>query len=148
MFKWQSRETQSQWFLTALDKASRPLAWKHKLMAKVEIMPPSPSSILMLIWPTLGCKIYLIIPQWSRIWSDSKILDCNCCFCEDYTCIICYLHQRVVFYQNSHGTTWKLPVCKHIQNMDWNGEPIWQQTWMKWWKLHCVEVPTLQHVEI
>ena len=68
-----------------------------------------PPSFLLLIWLTPDCKIYFIIPQWSMLWSGSQILNCNCCFCDDYACI-CYLHQPVVFHGseqpwNSWGTS-------------------------------------------
>ena len=46
-----------------------------------------PPSFLPLIWPTLNRKIYLIIPQCPRLQSGSQILDCNCRFCDDYTCV-------------------------------------------------------------
>ena len=60
-------------------------------------------SFCLLIWPTLGCKIYLIMPQWFRLRTGSQILDCNNRFCDDYACIW-FLRRRVVFHRNSHGT--------------------------------------------
>ena len=98
-----------------------------------------PLSFSLLIWPTLACKSYLIIPQWSRLRSGSQILDFNFRFCDNYACI-CFFHRLVVFHRNRHGTAWELPVCKYIPSMDCDGKPLWRQTWMKWWKLHCAAV--------
>ena len=48
----------------------------------------------------------------------------------------------------SIGTAQELPVCKYIPNMNCNGKPIWQQTWMKWWGENYIVLRFLVHTWI
>ena len=63
----------------------------------------APPSFLWQLLLTPRCKMYHMIPQWSRLWSGSQMSDCNCCFCYDHSCI-CFLYQGVVFHRNSLWT--------------------------------------------
>lgn len=85
-------------------------------------------------------NFYFVISLPSKLRSYSQICDCNCHFCDDYSCIY-FVHRRVVFYRNSHGSAWELMVCIYIfqiwiamgnqpDKIERNGENI-----------HCAEDP-------
>ena len=108
-----------------------------------------PLSFSLLIWPTLACKSYLIIPQWSRLRSGSQILDFNFRFCDNYACI-CFFHRLVVFHRNRHEQPGNFRSANIFQvwiamgnhsddKLEWNGENYTVLRFL---------VPALQHVEI
>ena len=79
----------------------------EEFWAKVE--RSRPLSFLLQIWPTLGRKMYLTIPQWSRLRSGRQIIDCNYRFCNDYSCV-CFLHRPIVCHSNRHGIA-RMQIC-------------------------------------
>ena len=66
----------------------------------MEIIDPS---FVLQIWPTISRKMSLTILKCSTLRYDSQMIDCNHRF-RGYYFFIFFLHARVVFHRNIHGT--------------------------------------------
>ena len=84
-----------------------------------------PTSILLPIWPTFGRRMYLAIPQWSRVWFGSQIIDCSYRFCDDYSSIFASFTD--VFFSIIYRTAMEQPgIFLYMSSMDlhWpDGDP-------------------------